>query len=218
MSEEPHESLDERLLHRMLFFTDAVFAIVLTLLVLELRPPEAGPGGLSHAMQEIQAHLAVFAGSFALIAMYWLVHVNITRRLARFDWPSAIVNLVFLFPVCLIPFASAWLGSAISSSTSWTFYCSVLIGTSLASAVLVLVSSRDAARLIAGGMTREERVYRLFRALIPGVAFTVGLVALQLGIYAITYYCWLLIPVLFALVRFIKPKDLPATPARAKLH
>lgn len=218
MTDEPHESLDERLLHRMLFFTDAVFAIVLTLLVLELRPPEAGPGGLSEAIADIRSHLFVFAGSFALIAMYWLVHLNVTRRLNRFDWPSAIANLVFLFPISLLPFASAWLGSAIAGRVAWTVYCSVLIATSLACALLVLISSRGGARLIAGGMSRQERFYRLVRALIPGVAFTAGLIALRLKMDPFTWYCWLLIPVLFGLVRFIKPKDLPVAAARTKLH
>src|SRR5205809_1973061 len=90
-----HETLEERMLHRALFFTDAVFAIVLTLLVLDLKPPLGVTA--TRGLTEMAGHLASFALSFTIISIFWLAHMNTTRRLIHFDWPVAIANLVFLF-------------------------------------------------------------------------------------------------------------------------
>jgi len=214
MADGAHEDLDGRLLHRMLFFTDAVFAIVLTLLVLELKPPE-GPREEQLAMFRAAAgHFIAFGMSFLLIGGYWVIHMSVTRRLVAFDWRTALANLLFLFPVCLIPFATAWLGGDLAGVEAWTGYSAVLIATSLANAVFVLTSTRDGGRLVAGGVSRQERGYRLFRALIPGLAFLIGLVALQLRIFVLAWNCWIFIPLLFLVAnRFLAPK--PATPAAA---
>lgn len=203
-----HENLEERLLHRLLFFTDAVFAIVLTLLVLELRPPEgAGEGGLG-------SRLFAFALSFAIIGVFWVAHMVTTRRLARFDWPTAIANLVFLFPVCLIPFVSAWVGRSALGAASWTAYALVLIATSLANMLLLLVQSRDGGRLMQGGITPRERAYRLARAAAPGLAFAVGLAGVQTGFAAAAAFCWVLIPLFMTVARWtLGPKKASAAAA-----
>ena len=72
-----------RMVDRMLFFSDAVFAIVLTLLVLELRPPEASDdAGLAIALKALSPKFFAFAASFALVSIFWTAHMAITRRLA----------------------------------------------------------------------------------------------------------------------------------------
>ena len=195
MSADQHENLEERLLHRLLFFTDAVFAIVLTLLVLELRPPgEGSEGGLG-------PRLFAFALSFAIIGVFWLAHMATTRRLARFDWPTSVANLVFLFPICLIPFVSAWVGRTGLGSVGWIAYSLVLIATSVANMLLVLVQSREGGRLLAGGITARERAYRLGRSASPGLAFLVGLIGASAGYPLGAAFCWALIPVFMLLVR-----------------
>ncbi|MBW8816144.1 MAG: DUF1211 domain-containing protein [Caulobacterales bacterium] len=191
-----HENLDERLLHRMLFFTDAVFAIVLTLLVLELRPPEAvGMAAQLHALGEMAPKLFAFALSFAIIAIFWVAHMSTTRLLAHFDWPTAAANLCFLFPVCLVPFVSAWLGEGLGTTIAWEAYAMVMIATSAGNVAMVWLSSRKGGRLLAGGLPPGERLYRASRAASPGLAFLVGLVLLALGQVRWAQFCWVLIPI-----------------------
>jgi uncharacterized membrane protein len=200
------EGLEARLLHRLLFFTDAVFAIALTLLVLELRPPQHGAAAQGAAgLQAMNGHLAAFAMSFALIAIFWAAHMNTTRRLVRFDWLSVLANVAFLFPVCLIPFVSAWLGGALDSAFAWTLYASVLVATSLGNVLLILVSSRDRGRLV-GGITPRERLYYVSRASSPGLAFLLTLLLLGAGQLAWARFCFLLIPAFLLLeARFLRP-------------
>jgi uncharacterized membrane protein len=200
------EVLEQRQLHRLLFFSDAVFAIVLTLLVLELRPPETqDPGETRRALQGMAGHFAAFVMSFALIGVFWAAHMNIMRRLVHFDWPTAWVNLVVLLPACLMPFASALLGGRLGNQTSWSFYCCVLIGASAANVALALVSTRGGGRLV-GGATPRERLYRAARASSPGVAFGVSLILAQTGRLAIAQWFWLTIPLfLWGVERFLKP-------------
>jgi uncharacterized membrane protein len=202
---------DDRLLHRLLFFSDAVFAIVLTLLVLELRPPQAqGAAELVRGLAEMINHFIAFVMSFALVSVFWLAHMNTVRRLARFDWPTAIANLAFLLPVCLLPFASSLVGEARFGMVAWRFYCWNLIGTSAAMMALTLVVNRGGGRLV-GGLAPRERLYRLLRAASPGVAFAVSLLAIQYEQRAIGMLAPLLILVQFLVAeRFVKPR-----PARA---
>jgi uncharacterized membrane protein len=205
-----HETLDERLLHRLLFFTDAVFAIVLTLMVLDLKPPPFdSPLHDPMATRGMEEHFFALAMSFAVISIFWLAHLSTTRRMVHFDWPSTIANLVFLFPICLLPFATGWWGREIVSPFPWGMYCGVMATTSLASIVLVLVVSRSGGRLI-GGCTPAELRYRVARAASPGVSFAAGLVLLFAHQLALARFCWVLIPVLLWAARFLKPAPAPA--------
>lgn len=208
MARAVHENLEERLLHRMLFFTDAVFAIVMTLLVLELRPPtEADLGGELRTLKGMIGHFVAFGLSFAIIGIFWLAHLNNTRRLVRFDWATAIVNLVALFPVCSIPFASAWVGDGFDTRLAWGGYCLVLVATSTGGVALTLVESRAGGRLVGGPLSSAERWHRAARAAIPGVAFLVGLMGVLAGRLVVAQYCWLLIPVFAVLLRTVWRPD-----------
>jgi len=202
-----HETLEERMLHRLLFFTDAVFAIVLTLMVLDLKPPPfANPLGDAHAINGMASRLFALALSFAVIAIFWLAHLISTRRLIHFDWPTAFVNLLFLFPISLLPFATAWYGQSFQAPFPWGFYCSILVIISTLNVALVLVVSRGRGRLV-GGVTPAEVRYRAARAASPGVAFAAGLAVLFAHDLALSELCWVLIgPISLIVERTMKPR------------
>ena len=205
-----HETLEERMLHRMLFFTDAVFAIVMTLMVLDLHPPPfASPLDDAHAIGGMGSRLFALALSFAVIAIFWLAHLNSTRRLLHFDWPTAFVNLLFLFPVTLLPFATAWYGRSFGAPFPWGFYCSTLVIISALNVALVLVVSRDRGRLVGGASIAEVR-YRAARAASPGLAFAAGLGVLLAHNLVLSEFCWVLIgPIAFGIERTMKPRGEP---------
>lgn len=201
-----HENLDERLLHRLLFFTDAVFAIVLTILVLELRAPETFKVATFETLREAAPHVAAFIFSFVIIGVFWLAHMNTTRRLATFDWLTAIANLAFLLPLSMLPYATAWFGADPVGAPAWAIYCWTLVAISTGNVLVVLAAHRGSGRLIAGGSDPREAAYRLFRAAIPGVSFAVGLMVMAGGRPILAHWCALLIGPLFLLARLLKPK------------
>jgi uncharacterized membrane protein len=90
-------------------FTDAVFAIALTLLIVEIKPPGApdGPHGydsLVHAMTEQwREHLALLL-CYATIGVYWLQHHYTGRIYARSDHVFGLINLLFLLAIVVVPY------------------------------------------------------------------------------------------------------------------
>lgn len=198
------DAADRSLLDRMLFFSDAVFAIVLTLLVLELRPPE-GEIPLAQGLAAMSGHFVAFFMSFGLVSIFWVAHLNTLRALQRFDWTTAWANLVFLAPVCLMPFASSLVGERGFGHEAWSVYCLVMIVTSSCMAILVSIILRGGGRLC-GGVSGREFAYRLVRAAAPGLAFGIGLAATALGQLGLGQLCWLLIPLIFLVARPLRPK------------
>ena len=204
-------------LHRLVFFSDAVFAIVLTLLVLELRPPEGvSQAGLVNALGHMAAHFIAFAASFLLISIFWAAHMAIMRRLTLFDWPVAWLNLGFLFTIALMPFASALIGEHGVMGAAWQVYSAVLIAASVAQCGLVLAINRDTGRLT-GGVPATDVRYRLVRAASPGIAFSVGLTLSLAGEPGLASLCWLLFPPILIIDQWLfGPKKAKPAPQEAE--
>lgn len=86
------DPVEVRLVHRLVFFTDAVFAIVLTILVLELHPPMTAAEATLGRFVETWPHLFAYALSFGIVAVYWVAHLNVTGdgciSTGRRRWPT----------------------------------------------------------------------------------------------------------------------------------
>jgi uncharacterized membrane protein len=198
-----------RMVDRMLFFSDAVFAIILTLLALELRPPEgfiADQDKLLSAILDGSHHIFAFTASFAIIGIFWAAHMRITRDLRVFDWPVAAANMVFLFTIALLPYATALTATQGWTSIGFRVYAGVIVAASLAQMVLFAIESRSGGRAL-GGMSGQERAYRLLRSSSPGIAFGTGMVLSFMGEPIWAANCWVLIPVVMLAARIFKPKE-----------
>ena len=90
--------------------SDGVFAVSLTLLILDVRPPEGSVSQLVHGLVVIAPRLGTFALSFAIVAYYWLVHHLIFASLRGVKVALLWANLLFLFTIAVLPFSTAVLG------------------------------------------------------------------------------------------------------------
>ncbi len=117
---------------RLLTFTDGVFAIIITILVLELEVPELGSGqSLSESLAEIQPTFVAFIISFLLVGMYWVGHRSSFAQVRYVDRNTIWLNLVFLMSVALVPFAAAVLGEYQTEPVALHLYGLVLIAVTL---------------------------------------------------------------------------------------
>ncbi len=223
-----HESTakgpDGRMVDRMLFFSDAVFAIVLTIMVLELQAPilhddplktMSSAAALWQALgnSELPRTLFAYLVSFAIVGLWWSVHMRVTRSLHRFDWPAAILNLVFLLAVTLVPFGAAVLGQHITNPASWVLYWGINAAASFALTAMLFVVTRKSGVLV-GGMSGRDRLGRLVQAVGPGIAFGIGAWLAGIDHLEWSRFCWLLIPPMMLLARLLHGKpdkeDAPA--------
>ena len=104
-SHEPTPKGDPSL-ERMLFFSDGVFAIAITLLSIELHPPHGWDGTLAMLIREDWAMLMAFAVSFAVIGVFWNSHRRIFLSMTRFTSGVFWLNLLLLACIALMPFAT----------------------------------------------------------------------------------------------------------------
>jgi len=94
--------------HRLEAFSDGVIAILITIMVLELHPPEHGAG-----LAALGALTAVFLGyvlSFVYLAIYWNNHHHLFQIVEQVDGRVLWANLHLLFWLSLVPFTTAWMG------------------------------------------------------------------------------------------------------------
>ncbi len=108
--------------------TDGVFAIVLTLLVLEIAVPEnLSEQSLRHVLEELRPTVLAWVISFLITGMYWVAHRDLFLRVAAVTRDLVWLNLLFLLPVGLIPFASSLLGKYSEDAIALQLYGFVLI-------------------------------------------------------------------------------------------
>jgi uncharacterized membrane protein len=120
---------------RMIAFTDGVIAILITILVLELRPPNGHHlGDILHE----KARLLAYVLSFVFVAIYWVNHHHLMQVVDRIDGRTLWANIHLLFWLSLTPIATAWLGEAGVKPGPAAAYAIVLLGCAFAFTLLTL--------------------------------------------------------------------------------
>ena len=120
---------------RMNAFTDGVIAILITILVLELRSP-AGHH-LSDILDE-KGKLLAYLLSFVFVAIYWVNHHHLMQIVHRIDGRTLWANIHLLLWLSLTPIATTWLGDAGVHSGPVAAYAIVLLGSAIAYTLLTL--------------------------------------------------------------------------------
>jgi len=100
---------------RIVFFSDAVFAIAITLLILEVKVPEldhvvSGEKSLGQEIWDNRRSIQSFLTSFIVLGFYWRAHHQVFRFVHRFDGNLIWLNLVFLLSIIWLPYPTAILG------------------------------------------------------------------------------------------------------------
>ena len=159
--------------------TDGLFAIVLTLLVLELKVPEMPRAEAALHLNEQLAHLApVFIGfiiTFFIGGLFWYLH-HLSFHFINHVTPRLVIaNLVFLGFVSLLPFSMALFSRYQGLVTPTVCYFANFLGISLGLNLHWLIVQREEGLLI-GGRNEDDllRLTRRIRALLVGSALGLG--------------------------------------------
>jgi len=118
---------------RLEAFSDGVIAIILTIMVLELKPPH---GTALHDMLAVAPGWLRYGLSFVYVGIYWVNHHALFERVERVDWAALWANLHLLFWMSLIPFVTAWAGEHPMAAAPVALYGVVLLMCSLSFMVL----------------------------------------------------------------------------------
>lgn len=96
---------------RLISFSDGIFSIAMTLLVLGIAVPQETPiEDVSQSVESLWPQLFAFFLSFAVLGLFWLVHHRVFALIDRVDSQLLVLNLVLLALVSLLPFPTALLG------------------------------------------------------------------------------------------------------------
>jgi len=125
---------------RLEAFSDGVIAIIITIMVLELRPPDGS--GFDELRPLIPKALAYLL-SFVLVAIYWNNHHHLFKLVERIDGAVMWSNMMLLFSLSLVPFATAWFGENAGSLAPMLLY----VGVQLCCAVTYFVMTRAMLRI-----------------------------------------------------------------------
>jgi uncharacterized membrane protein len=109
MTTPPHPSSELLELERLVSLIDGVFAVALTLLVLDLKPASEG-GDLARELGQMVPRLLSYLVAFASVAGYWTIHHGTFRLVHHGDSRLVLLSLVNLLFITLFPVAAAILG------------------------------------------------------------------------------------------------------------
>ncbi|MGH7723888.1 MAG: TMEM175 family protein [Candidatus Eiseniibacteriota bacterium] len=132
---------------RLEAFSDGVFAIAITLLILEIKVPHVGAeGGLGASLQALWPSYAAFALSFFVILVTWITHHDLIRLCADTSRPMQLANGLTLLYVTFIPFPTAVLAEHLGGpemKTAVALYCGTFVFGSAAFNLLVATMARS---------------------------------------------------------------------------
>ncbi len=168
--------------HRLEALADGIFAVAMTLLVIELKLPETahlhGEAELVRALAAMSGKFISWIISFLVLALYWHSHQRLFHQLQRVDGRLVAFTLFFLAAASLLPFASALSGQYVKAQIAQAVYSGVLL---LMGAGALLCSRHVHAHPeLCGGTPMPLSMYRAARFRTAGL-MVVAVAAVGLG-------------------------------------
>lgn len=176
---------------RLEAFSDGVIAIIITIMVLEIKKPEdLSLAGLVH----VAPHIAVYALSFVYVGIYWNNHHHLFHAAKGVSGSILWANLHLLFWLSLVPFASAWLGENYLSAVPAALYGGILVMCAIAYAILaqLLVHHEGQGSVIARAIGRDGKTWLSIAAYLAAIGAAFFLPLLSLALYAGVALAWLI--------------------------
>jgi uncharacterized membrane protein len=175
---------------RLEAFSDGVVAILITIMVLELRPP----GGASFAdLRPLVPRLLSYVLSFVFVGIYWSNHHHLMHAVQRVDGRVLWANLHLLFWLSLIPFATAWMGEHGAAPATVAAYAAVQLLSAVAYELLTraLLAIHKPASLLAAaiGADRKGKVSLAAYAAAVPLAFASRWLALGILVAVAVLWC-----------------------------
>jgi len=126
---------------RILALSDGVFAIALTLLILDIAVPATTNGALGKALLDLWPRYLAYALSFLVIARFWMVHHQMYRLIVRDNATLVWLNFLLLIFIAFLPFPTAVLGAHRGSAAAAVLYATAVWLTSASSAAYLWYAS-----------------------------------------------------------------------------
>ena len=192
---------------RVLALSDGVFAIILTLLVLEIHVPELGPGQtLQNALREIRPSLTAFLISSLVVAIAWAGHRDVFALIRRTDRAIVWLNFLYLLPLSILPFGAAMLATYERDPIAIKVYGMILVATVVTRLAMWLYATKRTHILLAPVDPRSRRGRGVPRGVsrlgVSGRLPGCGAPAVAIAIYA-------LVPVLYFVTIWILRSSAP---------
>jgi TMEM175 potassium channel family protein len=191
---------------RVAFFSDAVFAIAMTLLVVGIGVPHVADSKLRDALSGRDAEIFSFFLSFVVIGFFWLAHHRFVARLVAVDRRFMQINLLYLAAIAFTPFPTAIVGIYGGDEPAGVVLYAVTLGAaSFLEAALLWHAQHE-------GLLRARMRDDVFRgnmaaSLAPVVVFAISI---PIAYFATSWglLSWLLIfPLEWCIGRYVIPKD-----------
>jgi uncharacterized membrane protein len=195
-------------LDRIVNFSDAVFAIVITLLVLDIRVPNIPDTLVSQELpsriSDLGPKFLSYVISFLVIAVYWQAHHRVFRPIRSYDTTLLWLNFLFLMAISFLPFLTSLLGEYSEEQLSVVIYAATA---ALASLLLVSISwyATTEHRLVDSELDDEVERTRLVQGLAVSVVFVLS-IGISFFSPAAAMYSWLLLAITDPLIRRVQSR------------
>ncbi|MDO7173239.1 TMEM175 family protein [Mariniflexile sp. AS56] len=172
-------------------FTDGVLAIIITIMVLELKVPHGG------TFNDLAPLLPVFGSyilSFIYIAIYWNNHHHMMQTVKHVSGKILWANMHLLFWLSLIPFVSGWMGENHFTSASVFLYGIVLLGAAIAYFILqfLIIKSHGENSLLSKALGKDLKGKISPILYIIGVIFAFYNIYISGAVYILVAIMWLI--------------------------
>ncbi len=181
-------------LERIVFFSDAVMAIAITLLAIDLRIPEmsmaVAGAELPHELALLTPRIISFVISFFVIGVYWSGHHRYFGHIRRYDNQLVVLNMLFLFFIVVMPFVAGLLGHFPFVALSVAIYSGAVAATGYAIGAIWWYASHNY-RLINPDLDLRYIHYTNLIAIVVPTFFLLSIPFAFINLYAALAIWWI---------------------------